>query len=73
METRHEHLEWCKQRALEYVDAGDLAGALGSFNSDMAKHPETANHIALGMGMMLVMGGHLSTKNQMSKYINDFA
>ena len=25
MRTRDEHLEWCKQRAREYLDAGDLA------------------------------------------------
>lgn len=38
---RAEHLAWCKQRALEYVDAGDLSQALASMMSDMRKHPET--------------------------------
>jgi len=28
--TRDEHLKWCKERALEYVDAGDLQQALTS-------------------------------------------
>lgn len=40
-EDRAEHLAWCKERALEYVDRGDLVNASSSFISDMAKHPET--------------------------------
>ncbi len=39
--TREEHLAWCKQRALAYVDRGDLTNALASFGSDMRKHPQT--------------------------------
>ena len=41
MRTRQEHLEWCKQRAREYLDRGDLANAVASMGSDMDKHPET--------------------------------
>jgi hypothetical protein len=40
-ETREEHLCWCKQRALVYVDRGDLTNALASMASDVRKHPET--------------------------------
>jgi len=25
--TREDHLQWCKKRALEYVDKGELANA----------------------------------------------
>jgi hypothetical protein len=39
--TRAEHLSWCKERALEYVEAGDLINAVASMGSDLAKHPET--------------------------------
>ena len=39
--SREEHLAWCKQRALEYVDLGDLKNALASMGSDMRKHPQT--------------------------------
>lgn len=39
--TRDEHLAWAKQRALEYVDAGDLVNAVASMGSDLDKHPET--------------------------------
>ena len=41
MMTREEHLEWCKQRAREYLDRGALAEAVASMGSDMDKHPET--------------------------------
>jgi hypothetical protein len=41
MMTREEHLEWCKQRAREYLDRGELADAVASMGSDMDKHPET--------------------------------
>lgn len=35
--TRAEHLQWAKDRALQYVDAGQLDLALASFGSDMSK------------------------------------
>ncbi len=39
--TRQEHLEWCKERALVYVDNGDLSQAVASMISDLSKHDET--------------------------------
>jgi hypothetical protein len=36
-----EHLEWCKSRALEYLEQGDLLQAHASMISDLSKHPET--------------------------------
>jgi hypothetical protein len=41
MLDRNKHLTWCKRRALEYVDQGDLASAVASMSSDLSKHPET--------------------------------
>jgi hypothetical protein len=41
MRTREEHLEWCKERAREYLDRGDLANAVASMGSDMDEHPDT--------------------------------
>jgi hypothetical protein len=55
MRTREEHLAWCKQRALEYVDAGDLANAVASMGSDLQKHPETGNNSSLAYLMRLGM------------------
>jgi hypothetical protein len=42
MRTRTEHLAWCKQRALEYLDKGDVSNAVASMMSDLQKHDETA-------------------------------
>jgi hypothetical protein len=72
MTDRAEHLVWCKQRALEYVDAGDLQGAFASMGSDMGKHPDTANTDVQMLGMMLLMGGHLDTQAKMRDWINGF-
>jgi hypothetical protein len=62
--TRKEHLAWCKQRALEYLDRGDLTNALASMISDMRKHPENigAVHGILPMVGMLAVQEHDSVK-----------
>lgn len=70
--NRSEHLEWCKQRANEYIENNDMTNAFASFQSDMTKHTETSNHLALEMGTMLLLGGHLSTQHQMKDWINGF-
>ena len=70
--TRAEHLAWCKKRALVYVDLGDLNQAYASMASDLSKHPETANHGAIQLGMMMLMGGHLSTPHKMREFIEGF-
>jgi uncharacterized membrane-anchored protein len=41
-DKREDHLAWCKKRALEYVDAGELVNAVTSMGSDLNKHPETS-------------------------------
>jgi hypothetical protein len=41
MRSRTEHLDWCKQRALELLENGDLADAIASMANDLEKHPET--------------------------------
>ncbi|MBK7362838.1 MAG: hypothetical protein IPJ01_11120 [Micavibrio sp.] len=70
--NRAEHLEWCKQRALEYVNKGDLKEAFASFQGDMEKHPETRGHKALQMGTMLLLGGQLLSVRQMKNWITGF-
>lgn len=76
MTTRAEHLAWCKQRALAELEvpneAEGLKNALASMASDLTKHPETETHAAIGLGMMMVMGGQLSTKPEMAKFIDGF-
>ena len=70
--NRDEHLAWCKKRALEHVGAGDLTNAFSSLVSDMQKHEETRDHPALGLGMLLLLGGHLSTREEMKIFIEGF-
>jgi hypothetical protein len=70
--TRAEHMAWCKQRALEYVNRGDLTDAYASMSSDLGKHPETEGHAAISLGLMLMMGGHLGTPQKMRDFINGF-
>ena len=68
-QTRKEHLDWCKQRAMEYCNEGDLTNALASFMSDLGKHEETVGHPAIMLGMSLSMSGNLSTQSEMKKFI----
>lgn len=70
--SRADHLVWCKERALEYVDAGDLQQAFASIASDLNKHPETADHPGVKLGMMLLMSGHLSTPDAMRDHIEGY-
>ena len=54
--TRAEHLEWCKQRALECLDLGNAQEAFTSMISDLGKHPETAESARLAiLGVLDVM------------------
>jgi len=68
--NRKEHLQWCKQRALEYLDENDIKNALVSMFSDLGKHEETEKHAAIKMGMMLMAGGYLETSSDVRKFID---
>jgi hypothetical protein len=70
--NRKEHLEWCKTRALEYTEIGDLENAWASMASDIRKHEETKNHPAVELGTMLFMSGYLDTKAKMREFILGF-
>ncbi len=70
--SRAEHLEFCKKRALEYVDAGDINQAFSSMASDLGKHDETRGHPGVGLGMGLIMSGNLKTPHEMRKWIEGF-
>lgn len=69
MTNRQEHLDWCKQRALQYVDQGDLQNAFASLGSDLRKHPETERHAAIELGMMMMLAGQLGTPQKMREWI----
>jgi hypothetical protein len=73
MITRAEHLQWCKDRAMEYVNAGDYTNAITSMLSDLTKHPETEKSgtgICAQIGMMELMRG--ATKESATRYIQGF-
>ena len=69
--TRAEHLQWCKDRALEYLP-DDPTQAMASMVSDLRKHKETANHPAIELGGMLMFGGHLSRAAEVENWIKGF-
>jgi hypothetical protein len=54
MRTREEHIRWCKERAMEYLVAGDLEQAVASMLSDLSKHPETEK-LGEKLGMLGIM------------------
>ena len=49
MRTSQEHMDWCKRRALEYVNAGDAKNAVTSMLSDLGKHKDTRHLQAFGV------------------------
>ncbi len=57
--TRDEHMDWCKKRALEYIDRGDIREGITSMLSDLSKHEHTRGiGDKLGMlGMFEIMNG----------------
>lgn len=70
--SRAEHLSWCKKRALEYVDSGDLSGAFSSLTAGLAQHNGTADHYGIELGTLLMLGGKLSTADDMRHFIHGF-
>lgn len=70
--SRAEYLEWCKQRARAYLDAGDVQHAWASMASDLTKHPETKDHPAILLGTLLLMNGHNQTVAEMREFIEGF-
>ena len=72
MQPRAQHLEWCKKRALAYVDQGYVQQALSSMIGDLRKHPKTADHpgIALALGRMAF--GDLTTSGQVREFVEGF-
>jgi hypothetical protein len=70
--TREEHLQWAKNRALEYADKGESQNALASMASDLSKHPDTKTHTGIELGMMLLMSGNMRGPTEIRKFIEGF-
>lgn len=71
MRTRQEHLEFCKQRAMEYVHARDLTNAITSMLSDLSKHPETAE-IGESLGLLGIMAAANGNTEDCIRFITGF-
>lgn len=69
--SRTMHLNWCKERALEYARRGELEQALASFWSDIKKHPETMD-ISFNMYSIGVSIVTDKDRKQMEMYIQGF-
>lgn len=67
-----EHLQWCKDRALEYVELDDTSQAWASMVSDLRKHEDTRDHPAVELGVMLLVSGNLSSPREMRDFIKGF-
>jgi hypothetical protein len=65
-------MTWCKERALQYCDSGNMQDAIASIMSDLKKHPETENHVGIQLGLMSLMSGKLSTAGEVRKFIEGF-
>jgi hypothetical protein len=70
--TREEHLAWCKQRALAYIDRGEIKEGLTSMMSDMEKHPETSCPSLHTMTAGLMMIGDLNTIAKARRHIEGY-
>jgi len=75
IETRAQHLEWCKKRALDELNRpGDVQECLRLNGQRLGKHPETEGHIAIQLGMSLMMADQreASDREAMRQFINGF-
>ena len=70
--TREEYLKWYKQRALEYVAAGDLEGALNSMMSDLRKHDETKENSKWPFTALGRIAAKRGDPKEMVRFINGF-
>ena len=71
--TRAEHLEWCKVRAMRYMEIGDFKNAVTSMLSDLSKHEETkasSQGICAQLGIFTLMNN--PTRETISHFIEGF-
>lgn len=74
--TREEHMKWCKDRAMDYVNRGDLQNAVLSMMSDLEKHEDTSlkkRGGALAMlGLMAMQQAASNDRDGVVRYIEGF-
>lgn len=72
MRTRTEHIAWCKEQALKELAFSGPTNAWAAMASDLRKHPDTADHPAIMLGMQLILIGDLDTPEKMKRFIEGF-
>ncbi len=74
MTTREEHMQWCKDRAMDYVHRGDLVNAVASMMSDLDKRPETKStgDALAALGLMAAMQATQGDRDGVERYILGF-
>lgn len=75
--TREEHMKWCKERALRELDFYEdvqeaVRNSIVSISSDLRKHPETRNHSGIELGIRMLFGGFINSKDEARKFIEGF-
>jgi hypothetical protein len=71
--SRHEHVEWCKQDALRYLEStDDPASAFVVMAKNLEEHEETKDHSGIKIGVGLMMVGKLSNSLEMAQFIKGF-
>jgi hypothetical protein len=70
--TRAEHLQWCKDRALEYVEMGALEMAILSMQSDIRKHPETTLTHPIEVALLRMLFSQPRTAENVRHWIQSF-
>lgn len=69
---RKEYLQWCKDRALQYIEDNDIQNAFASMMSDLQKHDDTQGHLGINLGMSMMINGQLGTAPKMREFIESF-
>lgn len=75
MTTRSEHVAWCKQRALEYLEPGQyfsVENAITSMLSDLGKHDETRSLLEATNGITALALVSGRTPSDARKFIEGF-
>jgi hypothetical protein len=70
--TRDERLEWCKQRAREYLAQGDLTNAVASMISDMNQKYPGLPPCPLELAMIGIMTAAQADQTGVSAWVEGF-
>jgi len=71
--TRQEHIQWCKNRAIEEINfyPNDPKQGIISMMSDLGKHPETNKESLKALCLFQLSSGR-NNKQDVIKFINGF-